>query len=304
MGDAPAAVGIVGFGRIGRIHAQALAFVDGVRLVGVADPAVGAADVGVPAFPSVDELLDEVHVDRLLVATPTPAHAETVRAVRRRWSGSITVEKPVATTGADVDHLLRDPAIDIVYHAAFAPEVSWAVERLPRWRATHGGIVHVGMAFADPYKGDLARASATLGDSWLDGGINALSVLARFVLPLGVASRREVPATASTFETVVRYRDGSEGTASILTTWAATEPSKSTRLLLADGTVVVLDHQAVTGRLEQADGGLEWFDSASPHPRLVQHYVGCFHRLFSEKQRCFPLPTDGLLHRLLLEPPG
>jgi hypothetical protein len=285
-----ARVAILGFGRIGRIHAQAIDLLDGVELVSAAD----TLDV------------DGLGLDVVIVASPTPTHAEVVDGLRRRWSGRIVVEKPVATEVADTERLLGDPGVDVLYHAAYAPEVSWAARQLPRWMSDHGDLRGITMAFADPYAADLARATATLGDSWLDSGINALSVLARLVEPVEVLERREVEGVTSTFAATVACAGvGGAGVARVMTTWAAAEPSKTTRLAFADGAEAVLDHQAVLGRIADADGRIgEVFASPSAEPRLVQHYVGSFTRVLVEGRRSFPVEIDRRLHRLLLSPGG
>ena len=74
--------------------------------------------------------------------------------------------------------------------------------------------------------------------------------------------------------------------------------------VFSDGVAVVLDHQAMLGRLIAGGGVDEAFATSSPHPRLVQHYVGAFTRLFVEGRRSFPVETDRRLHRLLLSPGG
>ncbi len=235
----------------------------------------------------------EAHgVDAVVVATPTPTHADVVADVRRRWSGRIVVEKPAATTPAGVRRLLGDDPVDLVYHAAFAPEVEWAVVRSPRWVTEHGPIVRVDQRFADPYATDVGRATATLGDSWVDGGINALSVAMRLVDLVERRRLTTVPDLVSTFEAELTTADGAE--VRVTTSWAATEPSKRTDIRFADGAHLVLDHQATQGRL-----GDEWFASPGPPGRLVQHYIGCFTRLFVEGGRSFPVTTDRLLHDLL-----
>ena len=281
-------VAIVGFGRIGHVHAEALTRLDGVALVAAAD----AVDV---------ESLD---LDVVIVATPTWTHAAVVRELRKRWPGRIVVEKPAATTEDDVEAMLDDAGVEPLYHAAFAPEVVWAADGLPRWVDGHGALTGISMAFADPYAADLDRATATLGDSWLDGGINAVSVLARLVEPQRRDSRRAVDGPCSTFEATITYGGcAGEGLAHIVTSWAAVEPSKSTRLTFADGAVLVLDHQAVLGRLTSSAGAvLEAFASPSLEPRLVQHYVGSFTRILVEGVRSFPVEVDRLLHRLVLSP--
>lgn len=284
-------VAILGYGRIGHIHAEAIGLLDGVELVSAGD--------------TVDLDWSDLGLDAVIVATPTWTHAEVVRELRERWPGRIVVEKPVATTEADVAAMLDDAGVDAVYHAAYAPEVCWAADALERWTATHGAIAGITMGFADPYAADLERATATLGDSWLDGGINALSVLARLVEPEACTTRRSIRGAVSTFEATVSFGGpAGRGSAHVVTTWAAVEPSKSTRLVFADGAVVVLDHQAVLGRVEHGGRVLDVFASPSSHGRLLLHYLGSFHRLFVEGQRSFPVEIDRLLHRLLLSPGG
>ena len=294
-------VGLVGYGRIGTIHARALAALDGVELAGVADPR--RPEAAVPVFASAAALLDGVEVDVVVVATPTPTHADVVRDLRRHWRGRIVVEKPVAIDLGDVDELLGEPPVDAVYHAADGPEVAWGAERLPRWVAEHGPIARLDTVLADAYAADLDRVTATLGDSWLDGGINALSILARLVEPTACVSRHAVAAGPSTFESAVAFGGPhGAGHARILTTWAAVEPSKSTRVGFADGAEAVLDHQAVLARLDVAGRAAEVFAGPSPHPRLVQHYLGSFRRLLVDAQRSFPVEVDRRLHRILLDP--
>jgi predicted dehydrogenase len=272
---------LLGHGRIGRIHFEAADATDGVAFVAVAD---------VEGLPTD---LDQDAVDAIVVATPTPTHAAVVDQLRQWWTGRIVVEKPAATSLDDVERLLVGHGVDLVYHAAFGPEVEWAVARLDRWREAHGDVVAVDQRLADAYAGDLERVEATLGNSWLDGGINALSVLVRFVEPRTRRSLVAVDGLVSTYEAVVDVAGGAD--VRIVTTWAAAEPSKRTEVTFADGARLLLDHQAVQGRL-----GDEWFASPGPPHRLVQHYVGCFGRLFVEGRRSFPVETDLRLHQLLL----
>jgi myo-inositol 2-dehydrogenase / D-chiro-inositol 1-dehydrogenase len=106
----PVRVGVLGAGRIGRLHARLVAReVDGVTLVAVADaaPAVarGVADqLGVAAW-DVDEVLASPDVDAVAICTSTDTHAELV--VRAAKSGkAIFCEKPVSLDLAQVDTAL------------------------------------------------------------------------------------------------------------------------------------------------------------------------------------------------------
>jgi len=89
--DTPLALGLIGAGRIGQVHANALMSANARRrrqgrLVAVADlderPRPGCYGLyGVPFVP-VDEILNDPAIDAVFVCTPTPTHVELVeRAV-------------------------------------------------------------------------------------------------------------------------------------------------------------------------------------------------------------------------------
>lgn len=240
---------------------------------------------------SLDELLARGDADAIVVSTPTPTHYDVCRAVIERGGPrTIVVEKPIATTLDDVRELLRAAArggIELkgIYHAAYAPEVEWALANLGEQMR---GVARVEAEFAEP-----ELRPEIYGDSWLDSGINALSILARFVrIERGIVS--PVASARSTFEGTF---EGDSGTRPvpirIRTSWDAPEPSKITRFHLDDGDTVVLDHQAMAVR----SAGASWI-SDSPLPRLTQHYVGALrHALTSPASEA----RDLELHRLLLE---
>ncbi|SDQ21144.1 Gfo/Idh/MocA family oxidoreductase [Quadrisphaera sp. DSM 44207] len=77
-------LGLVGVGRIGAMHARHAAALDGVARLTLVDAVPGAAqrvaaDVGAGHAPGVEALLD-AGVDGLLVAAPTGAHPDLIRA--------------------------------------------------------------------------------------------------------------------------------------------------------------------------------------------------------------------------------
>ena len=98
----PVGVGLVGCGRIARLfHLPVLASLDGVRLVGVADPdpqaaaAVRQVAPGAAVVPSVGDLLALDGVDAIVVCVPTDRHAEVACAALAAGR-HVYVEKPLA----------------------------------------------------------------------------------------------------------------------------------------------------------------------------------------------------------------
>ncbi len=103
-------VGVVGVGHLGYHHARIYAGLDGVELVGIADPnpenaAKAAADFGVPSFPSAEGLL-AAGVEAVSVAVPTSAHREI--ALRLIEAGvDVLVEKPLAASVAEARDMVE-----------------------------------------------------------------------------------------------------------------------------------------------------------------------------------------------------
>ena len=91
---------VVGVGYLGRFHAQKYANLPNSRLVGIADPSVGArnavgAELGVPVHADYRELLG--HVDAVSIVTPTPQHFAVAKEFLEAGA-HVLVEKPMTVT--------------------------------------------------------------------------------------------------------------------------------------------------------------------------------------------------------------
>jgi UDP-N-acetylglucosamine 3-dehydrogenase len=91
--------GLIGLGAMGRNHARVLNSLDGVELVGVLDPAPGAAaPFGVPVVPDFEQFL-ALGLDYAVIAAPTGLHEEM--GLRLAEAGvHALIEKPLAPSVA------------------------------------------------------------------------------------------------------------------------------------------------------------------------------------------------------------
>src|SRR5688500_9392471 len=93
-------LGIIGFGRIGELHAQWTRAAHGVEPVAVVDPTPArreaAQRAGLKARANNAELLEDPSIDAVLISTPTSMHFDHVMSALR-CGKHVMVEKPTAT---------------------------------------------------------------------------------------------------------------------------------------------------------------------------------------------------------------
>lgn len=155
--------GLVGFGAMGRNHARVLGSLPGVSLVGIADPALAAADAPAPVVPGIDELLG-LGVDYVVVAAPTALHHDV--ALRCAAEGvHALVEKPL-TTDADSARLLAESfaaagVIGAVGHIErYNPSLQQAKRRLEEGQL--GEVYQVVTRRMGPFPGRIADVGVIL----------------------------------------------------------------------------------------------------------------------------------------------
>lgn len=91
--------GIIGAGRIGKVHARTIAAAAGARVAAIADAVPEAAstlarEVGA-ATATVEDILADRGIDAVLIATPTPTHADLIERAAAAGK-AILCEKPVS----------------------------------------------------------------------------------------------------------------------------------------------------------------------------------------------------------------
>src|SRR5215217_1320750 len=138
-------VGVIGVGRIGRMHAALLARqIPGASVAAVLDANDESArdvalSLGVPTAADVGELLSNPDVDAVAICSPTETHADFIVAAARAGK-AIFCEKPISLDLAEVDRALAavdeagvpfqigfnrrfDPAHEAVHEAVVRGEV-------------------------------------------------------------------------------------------------------------------------------------------------------------------------------------
>jgi myo-inositol 2-dehydrogenase/D-chiro-inositol 1-dehydrogenase len=101
--------GVLGAGRIGKIHANNLLRMGGVRLKRIADPYVDFREWPPPpvvASRAPEDVLNDPEIEAVLVCSPTPTHAEFTEQAARAGK-HVFCEKPVALDPGTVRRTLK-----------------------------------------------------------------------------------------------------------------------------------------------------------------------------------------------------
>jgi len=103
-------LGVIGFGKLGAVHARSIADSTHAKLVAVCDVSAEACEraesYGVPATTDLDEFLS-LGIQGVVIASTTPMHTAHIQAAARAGKAIFT-EKPVGLTLKDTDVVLQE----------------------------------------------------------------------------------------------------------------------------------------------------------------------------------------------------
>lgn len=132
-------VAVIGCGDVATVHFEAIAAIDGAKLVAVCDTDPGrlteaSATRGVPGYADVADMLDAVRPDVVHVCTPHNQHVDPAIAALERGIHVIS-EKPLASTLADGERLAAAAAassarIGVCFQNRYNLAVAAMAERL------------------------------------------------------------------------------------------------------------------------------------------------------------------------------
>lgn len=309
----PWRIGIAGLGRIAEIQIAALSEMPEFLLVAACDPDPARAAIcpeGTASHPTLTALLAAASCDAIIVSTPTSTHFAVASEVIAAGH-HLLLEKPAAVHPGEVPRLqLLAENAGVIFQTAFhmsrGAETDWLADHLATAPGESVRVRRFESRFHDPLflSGTLhPRAPSVLG-SWVDSGINALSVLARFTalddLQIDHADFQRIDGLpVNDIQARVDFSGpGIHGT--IHTDWTLDSEQKITLLHLTNGQRWSLDHNAQTATLQDSP---EAPRPCHRHPsRMIDHYRGIltdFATALTHHQSNAPLSLT--LHKLLLD---
>jgi D-galactose 1-dehydrogenase len=261
---------------------------------------------------SFEAMLNHAVADIYLISTSNNSHFSIAMQLLERKK-HILLEKPVCVNANELK-LLTDAIhksntfFHVAYHAGFARDVQWWLHQN---KDELGRLTDFNAGFFDPYiaNGSLKKEASSLGGSWIDSGINALSVITQFIsasdLSLHTSRMTKVDgiecAQIQGHAVFSFTSQNKTGQGIIDTNWSLGINEKSTCLWYEKGKIL-LDHSNESVYQLNDDGATLIKDMRNNHERLTNHYIALFEDLchaFSLKQGNLEFTTG--IHKLLFD---
>lgn len=287
-------IAIIGLGHIAKFQLEALDNIDDITLVGAYDIQPNRAKLlpdGVCFFKTIKSLLIECDADIILLSTPNITHYELGKQVLEH-DRSLLLEKPCCQNKKELDDLLsiaeeHGQFFAVALHAAYARDLDWYLAQKKTGQFDYGPLSGFHIGFFDPYyeNGRLVESALSLGGSWFDSGINALSVIgklidpSRLVLVEGRMTRiASLPCSEIQGATTFKFTQGDTvGFGIIETNWTLGLNRKVTQLFYCNSnTRVTLHHSNETVFVHQGDDLVLKKNLQNNLPRLTNHYISLF----------------------------
>lgn len=291
-------IGIVGLGVIYQQYILALAKMDDCfRLVAVCDNnetqlvqglrlAHGTLkQTGIQGYTDLTVFLNTSDMDLVFIATPPSTHYSIATKCIQAGK-SFLMEKPATCRLEEFIEIqeqcsLYNLQFHTAFHSAYAADLLWFVSHQQELEQQFnlGKAIAITCGFYDPYvaNGQITAGRETLGGSFLDSGINELSVIARLVdieslkikthtserLPgLGVICKSSTTLESTQGDLVIHLK----------TDWTLGKNEKTTLIEYDTGSKILLNHSLQTVTLQKGDKTTMLFDNGT-EPRLLTQYI-------------------------------
>lgn len=312
---------IIGLGHVASYQLQALEYIDKFELVAICDTHKNKKNQfpdRIPFFTNYDDMIETIDMDAVLISVPNKYHYEVAKKILES-NKNVLLEKPATLNIKQFEELIniartKGLTFVIAFHAAFAKDLLWFLENYEtNLYKELGNITGFRCNFYDPYivNGVLLKHIESLDGSWIDSGINALSVIGKLVNNLEIEEAvltqvpqyncREIQGALNFLFPIDKIDKAGRGT--IDTNWTLGLNCKITRLYFTNKKKgIVLHHSNQQVLLVDENRNMKLLiDCSCNKPRLVNHYIGVFEDFYT----CKMTGSNNLeyalyLHRLLL----
>jgi predicted dehydrogenase len=262
-------------------------------------------DSDVPYFNNIEDFLEVPNLSTVIVSVPNKEHYSVACKVIKSGKNLI-IEKPATESVQEFKELMElsktnNTLLYSAYHAAFGKEVLWLKSNYDTIISQYGAVSSFDCLFSDPYikNNELLPEAKSLGGSWVDSGINALSILDCIFDEISMLNLYQIDLFGCEDVQSAGYlhfkshgcegsevsygSEGSEGSEGCLgngiinTNWTLNKNFKCTTIYFADSDVsLILNHSDQKVSVIKDNKEEVLYESSSSIDRLTAHYYGVF----------------------------
>lgn len=289
-------VGVIGCGAFGQNHVRNFSEMLGVELVGVADIDRARLDLmrqqfDVPGYTEYEELL-QCDLDAVTIAVPTTLH-EKVALTALEKGIHVLVEKPIASTVEEAEHIIRVAAkqrlkLMVGHVTRFEPTVMRLKEMIDKGEL--GRLVSLSAKRVGPYHPRIRDVGIII-----DLGVHDIDIISYLYQE---HAQKVVAVAGKTIHSFEDYASilmafGSNRSGLIDTNWLS--PHK-VRKLTAVGTKSIVDVDYIENSLKNYDS--EWIrdakiESKEPLRTELEEFISCI-----KEDKGVPIPGEDGLYNL------
>lgn len=285
----PLKISLVGLGNISKIQLNVINELEFFELESVIDDhsdKFSSVSQSITRYSSVDEAFSKSDADIFVIATPNQTHFNIIlKAIKA--GRSVFVEKPICLSSHQLSilnklTLSRPNQIQCAFHAQYAKDLCWWLDYIKDKEEHLGKLRFLKLGFYDPYivHDQLIPSATSLSGSWIDSGINALSVVGKLVDIKSVMITDSKMTNLNMFKCkqiqgAAIYSTNKDCLILIDTNWTLGLNQKTTRLLYEHGEFL-LDHSNES-IFEIVNGKHHLIKSCKDNnERLNNHYKAMF----------------------------
>ena len=245
------------------------------------------------------QLIEKENIDALLISVSNANHFSVANSSIGKVN-NILLEKPATLDLKSLDSLYKlslknGSLLHVAFHASFAKDLVWYLENSQNNKIINnlGRITGFNCNFFDPYikDGKLLCSAKSLNGSWLDSGVNALSVLLSIFQEVSFDYSHTTKLSlfpcddiSSFSRYTAKCSDGYFASGTINTNWALNLNRKITELFYENSSAkIVLNHtdQKVVFHDFRSNKEIVLADFSSNGERLTNHYLGVFNDFYN-----------------------
>jgi predicted dehydrogenase len=295
-------IAIIGLGHVTSYQIEALQNIpDKYRIIALCDKDKSRLNsyewIDCVLMENYEDLFELSNLDVVLISLPNSMHYDVSKQFLEKKI-HVIVEKPAVLEYDKLENLydisnINKSDLYVAFHARYAPDLLYFLDNkkniLDKYNL--GDLVGFSCNFFDPYY-EVNSLEATvqklesLSSSWIDSGVNALSVVYSLFENVDILSvhqseiglgKNSISKLASSVDFLIKLEKGNIGRGTINTNWTNQKNYKETNLFFENSNGYIKLHHSKQQVQYICNGRIDLVrDFSKSRERLVNHYLNLF----------------------------